>query len=74
MEYPTAIASRMDVDHIEPVIAVEDSGKDKDWNKIIVRMFCDDDNVQSICSSCHKEKSLSERSGRTLARRENKKG
>lgn len=73
VEHPNAVAGRMDVDHIDPVIAVEDSGKDKDWNKIIVRMFCDDDNVQSICSKCHKEKSLAERGGRTLARRENKK-
>jgi hypothetical protein len=73
VEYPTAVIGRMDVDHIEPVVAVEDSGKDKDWNKIIVRMFCDDENIQSICSTCHKEKSMAERSGRTLARRENKK-
>lgn len=63
----------MDADHIEPVVAVEDSGKDKDWNKIIVRMFCVEDNVQSICSSCHKIKSLAERGDRAKARKENKK-
>jgi hypothetical protein len=73
IEHPTAIAGRMDADHIEPVVAVEDSGKDKDWNKIIVRMFCAEDNVQSICSSCHKTKSLAERGDRAKARKENKK-
>ena len=73
IEHPTAIAGRMDADHIEPVVAVEDSGKDKDWNKIIVRMFCVEDNVQSICSSCHKIKSLAERGDRAKARKENKK-
>lgn len=73
VDYPTAIAGRMDTDHIEPVIPVEDSGKDKDWNKIIIRMFCEEDNVQNICWICHKSKTLSERGDRTKARRENKK-
>ncbi len=71
VDYPDAIAGRMDVDHIDPVIPVEDSGKDKDWNKIIIRMFCEEDNVQSICSSCHKIKSLAERGDRAKARKEN---
>jgi hypothetical protein len=73
VEYPSAIAGKMDVDHIDPVIPIEDSGKDKDWNVVIERMFCDEDNVQSICWICHKSKSLSERGDRALARRENKK-
>lgn len=73
IEYPDAIAGKMDVDHIDPVIPIEDSGKDKDWNIVITRMFCDEDNVQSICWICHKSKSLAERSDRALARRENKK-
>lgn len=72
VDYPDAIAGRMDVDHIDPVIPVEDSGKDKDWNKIINRLFCEEDNVQSICWLCHKSKSLAERVDRTKARRENK--
>lgn len=72
VDYPEAIIGRMDVDHIEPVIPIEDSGKSKDWNKVISRMFCSEDNVQSICSTCHKQKSLSERGDRAKARRENK--
>ena len=70
-KYPNAIEGRMDVDHIDPVIPVEDSGKQKDWNKVISRLFCKEDNVQSICSMCHKEKSLLERGDRTKARRVN---
>jgi hypothetical protein len=73
IEHPSAIAGKMDVDHIDPVVPVEDSGKDKDWNKVISRLFCDEDNVQSICWLCHKSKSLSESGDRALARRENKK-
>jgi hypothetical protein len=73
LKYPDAIAGRMDVDHIVPVIAIEDSGKSKDWNKVVDRLFCDASNVQSICWLCHKSKSLAERGDRTIARRENKK-
>jgi hypothetical protein len=73
IEHPTAIAGRMDADHIQPVVAVEDSGKEKDWNKIISRMFCEEDNVQNICWICHKSKSLEERVDRVKARKENKK-
>lgn len=73
VEYPDAIAGRMDVDHRTPVIAVEDSGKEKDWNKIIDRMFCEEENLQSICWLCHKSKSLAERGDRAKARKENKK-
>lgn len=71
VDYPDAIAGRMDTDHIEPVIAVEDSGKEKDWNKIIERMFCAENNVQNICWICHKSKTLAERGDRTKARKEN---
>jgi hypothetical protein len=73
VDNPAAIAGRMDVDHIDPVIPVEDSGKAKDWNKIIQRLFCEEDNVQSICWLCHKSKSLAERGDRAKARKENKK-
>lgn len=73
IDNPAAIAGRMDVDHIDPVIPVEDSGKAKDWNKIIQRLFCEEDNVQSICWLCHKSKSLTERGDRAKARKENKK-
>lgn len=73
IDHPSVIAGRMDVDHIQSVVAVEDSGKDKDWNKIIDRMFCEEENLQSICWLCHKSKSLAETTDRARARRENKK-
>lgn len=73
IDHPTVIAGRMDVDHIQSVVAVEDSGKDKNWNKIIDRMFCEEENLQSICWICHKSKSLEERGDRAKARKENKK-
>jgi len=71
-QYPDAIAGRMDVDHINPVIPVQDSGKKKDWNAIIDGLFCEEDNLQSICMFCHKIKSMAERSDRAKARVRNK--
>ena len=72
VDYPTAIAGRMDVDHVQPIVAIEDSGKPKDWNKIIERMFCDESNLQSCCSTCHTIKSSFEKGERAVARRANK--
>jgi hypothetical protein len=63
----------MDVDHVEPVMATEDSGKDKDWNKVVARMFCPESNLQNICWICHALKSKLESEERTAARKENKK-
>lgn len=70
--HPTAELGRMDTDHINPVMDIEDSGKEKDWNKIIKRMFCEEDNVQNICSICHAEKTKKERELRSLKRKGNK--
>ncbi len=47
------------VDHIVPVISVEE-GK-LDWNTFIERLFCDKNNLQRICSSCHDVKTQKER-------------
>jgi hypothetical protein len=63
----------MDIDHINPVVPVESSGKKKDWNDIISRLYCNESNLQSICMFCHKTKSLAERVDRAKARKENKK-
>ncbi len=64
IEFPDAIEGKMEVDHIDPIIAIEDSGKDKDWNRLINRMFCEEDNLQNICSICHKLKTALEKQER----------
>jgi len=63
----------MDVDHRIPIIETQESGKEKDWNSIISRMFCEEDNLQSICSTCHLEKTKKERAERALVRKSNAK-
>jgi hypothetical protein len=50
------------VDHISPVVAVEDGFVD--WNNFIARLFCGPDNLQVICDTCHNEKTSSERIAR----------
>jgi 5-methylcytosine-specific restriction endonuclease McrA len=73
-EHPNARVGRMDVDHIEPIMEIESAGSAKDWNKIIARMFCPSDNLQVLCSICHKEKSDKEKTGRAAVRRAAKNG
>lgn len=48
------------VDHIEPIID-PDVGFTT-WDDCIQRMFCEADNLQVLCHSCHEEKSNEERS------------
>jgi len=55
-------ASKIAVDHIDPVISV-DTGK-QDWNTFIDRLWCNTSgkaNLQRICSTCHDLKTATER-------------
>lgn len=51
-------SSEVQIDHIEPVVGPEGFVS---WDLYISRMFCDVDNLQTICSNCHDEKSRSEK-------------
>lgn len=54
--------NNVEVDHIVPVIDVDDiSGKVKDWNVYKRRLFCDKSNLQVICDPCHDIKTAKER-------------
>lgn len=46
------------VDHREPI------GSFLDWNTWIERLFCNADNLQILCKSCHKSKTNRERDER----------
>lgn len=47
------------VDHIDPVISP--STGFVSWDVYIERLFCEKDNLQVLCTTCHKEKSKKER-------------
>lgn len=50
------------VDHIEPVVSTKEGFVD--WNTYIDRLFCEKDNLQLLCKSCHDKKSQREREER----------
>ena len=49
-------------DHVLPVIDVKDGFVD--WNTLIERMFCAEENWQVLCDTCHDEKTKQEREER----------
>ena len=58
-------ASKIAVDHIDPVISV-DTGK-QDWNTFVDRLWCNTSgkaNLQRICDTCHDLKTATERIAR----------
>jgi 5-methylcytosine-specific restriction endonuclease McrA len=56
--------SKMAVDHINPVVSVDDGFND--WNEFIARLWCDKTNLQRICDDCHDKKTQEERVARLL--------
>jgi hypothetical protein len=53
--------SKMDADHIAPVVPVEGFKDSKhtflsyDWTKLIKRLFCESEGYRVICKECHKK-------------------
>lgn len=45
----------MEIDHIEPI------GREKTWDQFIDGLFCEADNLQALCTGCHKIKTASEK-------------
>lgn len=61
--------SEMVADHIDPVIPLDGfEGEDMflgyNWNEVIKRLYCEEDNFQAICKVCHKQKTQNERQER----------
>lgn len=66
---PTALY-QMNIDHIDPIIPVHLSLEEMSWDTVINRTWCDQNNLQPICVTCHNIKTKAERK----IRREHKKG
>lgn len=52
-------SSSIEVDHISPVVDPEIGFID--WNTFIDRLYCPKENLQVLCTTCHKEKTNEER-------------
>ena len=57
-------STAISVDHIVPVISVEDGFED--WNTFVDRLFCGPSNLQVICDPCHNAKTNQERLARAI--------
>ena len=55
-------AKEVQVDHIEPV--VDPKVGFIDWDTFISRLFCEAENLQVLCKSCHSKKTKQERDER----------
>lgn len=57
-------STKIAVDHKEPVISVIDGFVN--WETFIDRLFCEKENLQPCCATCHKSKTYQERISRLL--------
>lgn len=61
---------KMVVDHIEPVIPVDSSLEAITYDELVDRLWCDERNLQAICSNCHSKKSKEENKERRRLKKE----
>lgn len=57
------------VDHIDPVVPIGTLSKDMSWDEIVSRIFCEEDNLQVLCTRCHEKKSKAENNLRKEAKK-----
>lgn len=62
--------SYMVVDHIDPLIPVNQSMLEMSWDEVIDRTWCVEANLQVLCPDCHDTKTAAER----VQRKRNKNG
>lgn len=60
------------VDHIDPIIAVNGSLENMDWDEVINKTWCVIDNLQAICLICHGKKTIIENMSRRNFKKTNK--
>jgi len=66
-KYPneTVRMTRFDMDHKEPVVPLDQTGKEISWDVYYERMFCPEDNYQGLClQPCHQTKTAAEKKQR----------
>jgi hypothetical protein len=61
-----AILDKVEVDHIDPVVATGEGWEG--YDVYFTRLFCPADNLQVLCTMCHKFKTLTENDERRYNR------
>jgi 5-methylcytosine-specific restriction endonuclease McrA len=57
----------VNVDHIKPVVCPSDGFTS--WDDYIERLYCEKENLQVLCTTCHDKKSLKEKTQRVSSRK-----
>lgn len=60
----------MQIDHVIPIVRVNETLQELDFNILVDRIWCDKDNLQAICLTCHKQKSKLENTERRRIKNE----
>lgn len=50
----------IEIDHRVPIIPVDKSLEDMSWDDLVDRIWCDSDNLNTLCKDCHKVKTKAE--------------
>jgi len=59
-EICASITKKIKVDHVSPVIGVNEKTSEISLDEYFNRVFCDETNLQAICESCHDDKTQME--------------
>lgn len=62
----------IEIDHRDPIIPINSSLEEMSWDQLINRIWCDPDNLNTLCKKCHKEKSKTENKARRAYKKEKK--
>jgi hypothetical protein len=70
INHPSAVEGKIAADHIDPVVPVD--GTELSWDEYIARVFCEESNLQAICTVCHTLKTSFEAGERADLRKKKK--
>lgn len=59
----------MEVDHVVPIVPINQSLEQMSWDEIVNRIWCDPKNLRAVCKNCHKIKTKEETKARAYHRK-----
>lgn len=62
----------MSVDHVSPIIGIEESFESLSLDDVVDRLWCDRPGLQGLCPECHSRKTLLENKARREFKKRNK--